>query len=110
MTGPLSMLIIGLMLSDYPLKELFNNFSQYQLSFVRLIVAPLIVVLLLQLVPNEGNELMIAVLAILNAMPIAGNTTIMAVQYGGNTEFAAKSTTLSSILCLVTMPFIFMLI
>ena len=71
MTGPLSMLIIGLKLSDYPLKELFNNLLQYQLSFVRLIAAPLIVVLLLQLVPKEGNELMIAVLAILNAMPIA---------------------------------------
>jgi malate permease and related proteins len=110
MTGPLSMLIIGLKLSDYPLKELFNNLSQYQLSFVRLIAAPLIVVLLLQLVPKEGNELMIAVLAILNAMPIAGNTTIMAVQYGGDAEFAAKSTTLSSIICLVTTPIIFMLI
>jgi malate permease and related proteins len=35
---------------------------------------------------------------------------IMAVQYGGDAEFAAKSTTLSSILCLVTTPFIFMLI
>ena len=110
MTGPLSMLIIGLKLSDYPLKELFNNLSQYQLSFVRLIAAPLMVVLLLKLLPNEGNELMIAVLAILNAMPIAGNTTIMAVQYDGDAEFAAKSTTLSSILCLVTTPIIFMLV
>ena len=110
MTGPLSMLIIGLTLSEYPLKELFNNRTQYQISFVRLIAAPLAIVLLLKLFPTDGNELMIAVLVILLAMPIAGNTTLMATEYGGDEEFAAKSTILSSILCIVTTPLIFLMI
>lgn len=110
MTGPLSMLIIGLTLSEYPLKELFNNRTQYQISFVRLIAAPLAIVLLLKLFPSDGNELMIAVLAILLAMPIAGNTTLMATEYGGDEEFAAKSTILSSILCIATTPLIFLMI
>ena len=110
MTGPLSMFIIGLTLSEYPLKELFNNRTQYQISFVRLIAAPLAIVLLLKLFPTDGNELMIAVLAILLAMPIAGNTTLMATEYGGDEEFAAKSTILSSILCIATTPLIFLMI
>jgi len=110
MTGPLSMLIIGLTLSEYPLKELFNNRTQYQMSFVRLIAAPLAVVLLLKLFPSDGNEMMIAVLAILLAMPIAGNTTLLATEYGGDEEFAAKSTILSSILCIATTPLIFLLV
>lgn len=110
LTGPLSMLIIGLTLSEYPIKELFNNRTQYQMSFVRLIAAPLVVVLLLKLFPSDGNELMIAVLAILLAMPIAGNTTLLATEYGGDEEFAAKSTILSSILCIATTPLIFLLI
>ena len=110
MTGPLSMLVIGLKLSEFPLKEIFNNRTQYQMSFVRLIAAPIVMVLLLKLLPLEGYKQTIQILAILNAMPVAGNTTIMANEYGGDEEFAAKSTTLSSILCLVTMPLIFLLI
>lgn len=44
------------------------------------------------------------------AMPIAGNTTLLATEYGGDEEFAAKSTILSSILCIATTPLIFLLI
>lgn len=110
MTTPLSMLIIGLTLSEYPLKEIFNQRLQYALSFVRLLAAPLVIILFLKGLPIEVNELMVSVLVILNAMPIAANTTLLAHEYGGDYEFAAKSTMLSTILSLLTLPLIFLFI
>ena len=53
---------------------------------------------------------MVNVLVILNAMPIAANTTLLALEYGGDYEFAAKSTTLSTVLSLLTLPLIFLFI
>lgn len=110
MTTPLSMLIIGLTLSEYPLKEIFNQRLQYALSFVRLLAAPLVIILFFKGLPIEVNELMVNVLVILNAMPIAANTTLLAHEYGGDYEFAAKSTTLSTVLSLLTLPLIFLFI
>lgn len=110
MTTPIAMLIFGLTLSEFPLRDIFTNRTQYAINFVRLLVAPIAFIMLLKVLPLNGNELMISVLAILNAMPIAANTTLLAHEYGGDEEFAAKSTTLSTILCLVTLPIIFLLI
>lgn len=110
MTTPITLLIIGLKLSEYQLKEVFNNHVQYELSLVRLIVVPVVIVLLLKFIPIKDIGLLIAVLAIANAMPMPGNTTVLANEYGGDEGFAAKSTTLSTVLCLLTIPLIYMLI
>lgn len=110
MTTPLSMLIIGLTLSEFPLREIFNNPAQYAFSFVRLLAAPIVFIGFIKLLPIETNELIRAVLVILNAMPIAANTTLLANEHGADTEFAAKSATLSTILSLVTLPIIFLFI
>jgi len=92
------------------LKEIFNQRLQYALSFVRLLAAPLVIILFFKGLPIEVNELMVSVLVILNAMPIAANTTLLAHEYGGDYEFAAKSTTLSTVLSLLTLPLIFLFI
>jgi len=106
MTSPLAMLVIGLKLGEFSIKEVFTGKKQYQLSLLRLIVVPAIVIILLKLLPLNEDSLLLPVLIILNAMPIAVNTIIVANQYGGDGEFIAKATTLSSILCLLTIPVI----
>ena len=110
MTGPLAMLIIGMALSEFPLINIFNSFSLYKLSFVRLLAAPFIVALVLRLLPTTGNALLIPVLVIICAMPGPSNATNMAVTYGGDTDFAAKVTALSAILSLVTLPIVFLIL
>jgi len=109
LTTPLAMLIIGLKLGEFPLKEVFNNIKQYQLCLVRLILFPIVIVCFFKILPIEQNSLMLIVLIILNAMPMSANSTAMANMYGGDAAFAAKATTLSSILCLITLPIILLL-
>ncbi len=110
LTTPLSMLIIGLKLSEFPLKSIFNDLKLYQMCLVRLLIVPLITVFLFKLMPFPKNSLMVTVIIILNAMPLTANSTIITSQYGGDVAFAAKATTLSSILCLITLPIILYLI
>lgn len=110
MTGPIAMLIIGMALSEFPLINIFNSLSLYQLSFVRLLAVPLIVALGLRLLPPTGNTLLVPVMVIICAMSAPSNATNMAVAYGGDTDFAAKITALSAILSLLTIPIVFLVV
>lgn len=110
MTGPIAMLIIGMALSEFPLINIFNSLSLYQLSFVRLLAVPVTVALALRLLPSTGNALLVPVLVIICAMSGPSNATNMAVTYGGDTDFAAKITALTAILSLVTLPIVFLIL
>ncbi len=110
MTGPIAMLIIGIKLSRFPLIEVVNDLSQYKLALSRLLAAPIMVILLLRLIPTPDYALLVPVMVIISAMPGPGNATNMAITYGGDADFAAKNTALSAILCLFTLPVVFLLL
>ncbi|WDC84627.1 AEC family transporter [Caloramator sp. mosi_1] len=88
MTTPLSMIIIGSTLADARIKSIFEGFSVYFGSFVRLIFIPLAVYFILNFIGLKDFYLSIPV--IITAMPAAANTVIMAEKYGGNAEYASK--------------------
>ena len=72
MTAPLSMLIVGALLADTNLKDIFTGFEVYYGTALRLIVIPLITILALSLTGLDRELLRVCV--VLVAMPAAANT------------------------------------
>ena len=106
MTGPLSMMIIGAALGESDIQKAFE-FDAFKLTFVRLILLPVIYIFMLKFVGVK--DILWQVVVVLTAMPAAANTEIIAEMYGKDYEFAARCVVVSTILSLVTVPFITLL-
>ncbi len=102
MTTPISMFILGAILSKTPLKNAFTSRSAYIINAFRLIFIPLIFGFIIILLPIE--ELLKQVLIIILAMPCATLTVIFSEKYGGDTELSATTVFLSNVLCMITLP------
>ena len=108
MTSPISMLVIGAILAETNLKDIFTGFEVYYGTVLRLVVMPLIAILALTLIGIDRELLRVCV--VLVAMPAAANTVIFAEKYEANSLLASRCVALSTILSIVTIPLIMMLI
>ncbi len=108
MTSPLSMIVIGSMLGEMNIKEVFSSVPAYYSSFIRLIFIPIAVFFILKLLGASG--MILGVLTLVSAMPTAVNTAIISEKYGGNSAFASKSVFIATVLSTLTIPLIIMLI
>lgn len=108
LTTPLSMIIVGALLSSINVREIFSNWRVYAVSVARLILIPLIVWVSLRLVTD--NLLLIGVPTIIAAMPAAANTAILAEEYGANPSLASQVVFISTLLSVITIPLLAYLI
>lgn len=108
MTLPLSMLIIGALISTAKVRTLLNDFKVYYASAVRLIILPLAAYGILSLV--GAPKMVTAIIVTAAAMPIAANTTIFAEMFDKDSVFASKAVTLSTMLSIITVPVIIALL
>ena len=69
---------------------------------IRMVISPLIAVLLVSFMPV--NDLIKSVFILLAAMPIAANTTLMAVQFNVKPDFTSFTTLVTTLLSLITIP------
>lgn len=99
---PCAMVVLGATLSEIPVREVFNRPGVYVQSFVKLIVVPVLVWLVLQ--PLISDEIVLGVAVLLFAMPTATNSTMLALQYGGDYSLASSSVFVSTLLSMVTIP------
>lgn len=104
MTTPLSMLIIGGILSQMKIKEIFSNGSIYFVSFIRLIIIPALVYLSLKLL--NVDSILIGICVLLVAMPVAVTLPILTQRYNSDTELASKTVVISTFLSIITIPVI----
>lgn len=104
-TTPVAMLILGATIAKMPIKELFDEWRIYLFTAVRLAVLPLLAILIMRLLPIQ-NELIIGCMIILSATPVATNTTMLAIEYNGDTKLASKGIFFTTILCMLSIPFI----
>ena len=88
MTTPLAMLLNGSMLAEMKIKEAFVGLSVYIIVFIRLIAAPILILILLKLLGVNG--LILKVLVVVHAMPAAGTTAAVSEEYGGDEIFDSK--------------------
>lgn len=103
-TTPLSMMFIGFILAQTEMGAIMREWKVFAISFIRLIVQPASVWLVLRLFGVEGMLLNIPVL--IAAMPAAVNTAIIASKYGSDYQLAAKLIYISTLLSVVTIPIV----
>lgn len=104
MTTPLSMLLIGALIANVNVKELFSDWKIYWTSFIKLLVIPLITALLLKLL--NFNEIVISICTIMAAMPSAATNAIFAKEFDVDPTFASIGVFITTLLCIVTLPII----
>jgi len=107
-TTPASMLIIGVMLAQAPIKNVFIKWQFYLLSFVKLILLPILVWFIFR--PFIANETMLGVIVVLSAMPTASLAAIFAIEYDNNPITASSTVFLTTMLSGITIPLIVFLL
>lgn len=103
-TMPLSMMFIGFILAQTEMKTIFREWRVFAITFIRLVVQPASVWLVLSTFGFKGLLLNIPVL--IAAMPAAANTAIIASKYGSDYQLAAKLIYISTLLSVATIPFV----
>jgi malate permease and related proteins len=103
-TPPAAMLIIGSTLAAIPVAHIFTNVRLYIISFIRLLVMPMLILFILKQFVTDTDILGIAV--VLTAMPVATNSTMLCLQYNGNHELASDGIFISTVLSIITIPVI----
>ena len=107
-TVPLSMLIIGSMLAEVPIREVFNDIGLVAISFIRLIIIPLAVGLVIYSIGVRG--MLLGVPIFISAMPAAANTAIFATIYDAEPHLASKGVFITTLLSMITIPLFTLLI
>jgi predicted permease len=108
MTTPLSMLILGAMIAEMNIKEVFAGYKVYYALIARLIVAPIITLVVLRLF--GASDIVIKVIVIAEAMPFASNTAVFAGQYNGDKSLASRCVFITTAFSILTIPFVISLI
>ena len=106
-TTPVSMLVIGSILADAPLKSLFSPSVLYY-SALRLLAFPLLVWGLMLPLPMDG--LLKSICLLMTAMPAGSTTSILADRYGCDAAFAAQLVFVSTLLSIATIPLLTLLV
>lgn len=111
--GPVAMLMIGMLMAQVDIRKTFGQLRCYLISFGRLIVYPLLIILLIWasrvtvLIPDAKDVLVVTVLA--TSAPVAVSVTQMADLFGGDSRKASAINVMSVIFCIVTMPLMMMI-
>lgn len=107
-TIPMSMLIIGTSLGAIPIKDALSDWRIYVVSFIRLIVSPIVIYFLLSLFVT--NEVIVGIITIEAATPAAMVLTVLCIQHDRDDSMASKGIFISTVLSMVTIPFIIWLL
>lgn len=105
MNGPLAMIVLGVYLGQVPLRSLFSGHVVYRCALVRLIVIPVLTMALLFVFPEKYHMLKLTILIAASA-PVGSNVSIFAQLYGQDYMQSVKEVTLSTLLCIITLPLI----
>ncbi len=104
-TTPVAMLILGSTIAGMPVKELFDEWRIYLFTALRLVITPAVVIVLMHYLPVE-SEIVKGCMIILSATPVATNSTMLAIEYGGDKALASKGVFFTTLLCMITIPVI----
>lgn len=108
MIGPISMVVAGMLIANMSFKQIFAYKRIYIVTFLKMIVCPVIILLLLKyggmanLLSDGKMILLISLLATIT--PSASTVTQMSQIYGKNGEYASVINVVTTIVCIVTMP------
>ena len=99
---PLAMVVIGGQMAQANLAQVFSTRKLYLVSAIKLIALPLITALVL--LPFHLDATIYIAAVILAGCPSAGATGLFAQGMGKDSTFGAQQVTLSTLLCVTTLP------
>ena len=99
---PLSMVIVGANLGMSSFSDLYADWRMYILSFVKLILSPVIMFFVCRLFVT--NEVFLGVLVVSAAMPVAVLASMLSTEYGTDVRTASRGVFISTLFSLVTIP------
>ena len=106
--GPNAMLIAGMLIASIPLRDLFSSKRIYLVTFLRLLVIPLFLMVIIKLCGFSGwaqNGETIALISFLaTTSPAASTVTQMALIFGNNPQKASAIYGVTTLLCMFSMP------
>ncbi len=105
--SPLSMMVVGAILADVDLKTIFDK-NVFYMASIRLVVLPLLTLGIVTLFHLDSTISGIAL--VLTSMPVGTTTALLAAKYNADVDFASKCVFVTTILSLITVPFLMMLI
>lgn len=103
-TGPLSMLIIGVILSNVKIQHFLKDWTLYYGIAIKLIIIPLIIYFLSLTLEDSSNAVYSVI--IMTAMPASAMTSILAESFNKEKEFAAVIVAATTLISLLTVPFL----
>ncbi|MDD6308140.1 MAG: AEC family transporter [Clostridia bacterium] len=105
--GPTAMILAGYVIAQYDLKEMLFNKKVYIATFLRLIVIPTCMLMIMKLL-NMHQDVMILVLVSF-AAPLGLNTIVYPANYGCDTKTGASMAMISNTFAVITIPLLYLL-
>lgn len=102
--SPMAMIVFGTFLANCNFKNFFVKKEVYFVSFLRLILIPVIMLFVFKLIGVSGN--MLIALTISASAPVATNTAMYAAKYENDTALSSELVGQTSIFSIATMPVI----
>ncbi|MBR3118854.1 MULTISPECIES: AEC family transporter [Oceanobacillus] len=110
MTVPLSMILIGSLIADVKYNDfplLLKNKYIWKAALAKLLIVPL---LLLPFAFLSVPLPLLTIAVLVAGMPSAPTISIYAQEYNGDTLFASIGVIVSSLLCVITIPFLYFIL
>ncbi|MEK5444635.1 MULTISPECIES: AEC family transporter [unclassified Fredinandcohnia] len=104
---PIVMLILGMQLAEIKPQK-FNLKYVSSITILRMVVSPLLALALVQIMPV--SDIIKNVFILLAAMPVAANTTMLAVQFDCKPDLISFTTLVTTLLSLISIPFVIFLL
>lgn len=108
MLGPISMFIAGMLFAKSNLKNVFLNKKVYLVTFFRMILWPLAVLVVLKIllfaIDIENSQKILLITFLSSMTPTAATITQFAQLHNTDVEFAVSVNIVTTVFCILTMP------
>jgi len=106
--SPVAMLLTGITVSQINFRKTFTNIGIYAVTFIRLLVIPLLFILAFKFITIDKTIYICAICSL--SMPLGLNTIVIPAAFGKDTSVPAGMALVSHFLSCITIPLVFMLI
>lgn len=103
--GPVAMILTGFVIGGFSLPEILKIKRVYVVSFLRLLILPLVMVALVWLLGGDKNVCLLTMICFSSALGL--NTVVIPATHGGDTHTGASMALISSVGCVVTLPLLY---
>ena len=107
MTPPLSMIILGSVLAEYPLSSIFKDLKINLMLVLKQLLLPVVATVLAHLVFTD--PVITGIITLTFAMPCATMTVMLSKEYKSDTLTASAGVVFTTVLSLLTIPIAFVL-